>query len=130
MIRIVSFPLAPSTNECFLHLRHNPGLPVPSATYKAFKKACHLWRDGRPSVVESIALELVEWLKGGLMIRVDAYFVFSRARLWTLNGSPRKLDANNRLKPALDGLVSCLGIDDAYFWGGHCEKIQCNAVDQ
>lgn len=127
-IKIVSFPLAPSANEAYFVTRY--GKMAPTAIYRCFERACKKWRAGRPDTAEMIEHRLNAWLEIGLMIRVDAYFVFERGRLWTLDGRPQKLDANNRLKPALDGLVACLRIDDLYFWADHVEKVQCSFADQ
>jgi hypothetical protein len=66
---------------------------------------------------------LKEIVDSGHSLRVDAYFIFPRSKLITKKNTLKKIDANNRLKPALDGLADLIGIDDSHFVSGNCQKV-------
>lgn len=120
---LISFPLAPSANDSYFAI--GKGRMAPTAHHRAFMRAVEVWANGRPDTIENVKLELEAWLRRGDVIRVDAWFVFERSRLWTVDGKVKTLDANNRLKPALDGLKEALGIDDRFFFAGNAEKVSC-----
>ena len=40
------------------------------------------------------------------------------------------MDANNRLKGQLDAVATAVGIDDSFFFGGHCEKVTCSRKEE
>jgi hypothetical protein len=69
---------------------------------------------------------LEDILAKGSQIRVDTIFVFQKSRIIGKKHQVKAIDANNRIKPALDGLVKCLiGIDDKLFFAGYYEKVIC-----
>lgn len=65
-----------------------------------------------------------------MMLVVDAYFVFDKRRLFSQTKKAKDLvkvlDANNRLKSALDWFSKAIKIDDKFIFAGNCEKINCN----
>ncbi len=66
---------------------------------------------------------------GKLALNVDCFIAFHSERVFTRSAKAeswaKTIDANNRLKSCLDGLVRALDVDDKYFFAGNCEKITC-----
>lgn len=90
---------------------------------------CHLWRAQNSKAVEIMKNQLREKIykckaeNKTFALKVDAFFVFHVERLL-------QNDANNRLKPALDGLVEVLEIDDKHFYSGLCEKVSTDSKEK
>lgn len=121
LLLIDDFPLPPSENEMY---RNVPGVGRVSAqALKDYKKAVEAWYYTHLKVVKELQNLFKNDWAGSVAYEVDTYFVFSRDRVWTLKGLPKKLDASNRVKACHDALANILGIDDKLFWAGRFEKL-------
>jgi hypothetical protein len=76
-----------------------------------------------------IRTQLLAWIKDGFVLRVDTWYAFEHKRIWTLDGQPQEIDADNRRKAMQDGLSKMLDIDDKWFFSGNVEKVSCNSKD-
>lgn len=131
VIWCVNFPLPPSVNEYLMPVATRGGRPrlVKTPIHREFMDRCHIWKIQNNSAVQTMRDHLREAIlksnQDGLRfaLKVDAFFVFHVERLLAN-------DANNRLKPALDGLVEILGIDDKHFYSGLCEKVSTDSKDK
>lgn len=125
-IWIMNFPLPPSVNEYLVPIR---GRLVKSQVHRRYQTTCFQWasvnRQALNGIVASITRGLadIESREGRVGLRVDCWFAFSEDRLFTKTDKAKSIDANNRLKPLLDGLVQVTGIDDCLFFAGNCEKV-------
>lgn len=132
MIWLAGCPLPPSVNEYLMVIR---GRLVKSPVHREYTGKWQMWALRNRATFEPIKAHLhdivkrMEVLKRPVAFQVDCFFAFEHSRIFTLNGKIQQLDANNRLKPALDGLVSVLDIDDKYFFAGNCEKISTPTKD-
>lgn len=122
---ITDFPLAPSANNLFVAASNRGNRFVPTAEHKVYKIKVAKWKFENKMALAVISKKLQQAIESGLVLKVDSYFCFHHDRVWTKSKPvrPKQIDANNRLKASLDGLVDCLGIDDKYFWSGIAEKV-------
>jgi hypothetical protein len=120
---VLEFPMPPSINASL-----RPGFKgrfrkTPEALL--FQSACQRFGIAHAKSFNNMNKELSKYLSHSHGLRVDAFFFFPQNKLVTTSKGTKRLkviDANNRLKAALDGLASCLGIDDRHFIAGNCEK--------
>lgn len=120
---IINFPLPPSVNSYLTPIVvKGRGRLVKSKIHRQFMEDCHIYRLRNHVQVRKMEdalknLKLQCEQEGRTFaLRVDAYFVFHVERI-------QANDANNRLKPVLDGLVRILDVDDRFYYAGECEKI-------
>lgn len=145
-IWLVNFPLPPSVNEYLMPVAgptarnkkgklYTTGRWVKTEPHKAYMRRCHEWRALHNAHWWKIQDELQGMVRAAraakvrLAFQVDTYFAFEESRLWTVNGLPQRLDADNRLKPCRDALAELLGIDDKYFFSGFFEKVSTTSKD-
>jgi Endodeoxyribonuclease RusA len=88
-----------------------------------YHKLVDLFCKKNESKIQEIKLKCQAWIAEGKMLRVDTYHVFDSDRIWTKDGKPKKIDANNRVKACLDAVSTMIDIDDKYFFDGDCAKI-------
>jgi hypothetical protein len=133
MIWLANFPLPPSVND---HLMPSGGRMVKTKKHRQYTDLCYLWAAQNRNAFDPIkmrlerALRVAEEMKEPFALRVDAFIVFHHDRVFTANNLLWAIDANNRLKPLLDGLVHVLKIDDKHFFAGNCEKVTTQSKDQ
>lgn len=119
-ILIKDFPISPSINKCYINIGRGR---APSRELKEYKEACRIWGIKNKNIVESAKYLLNgEWK--GKTLRLDAYFIFQRERIYCKNGKPKKKDVGNYLKAFEDCLYKELGIDDSYNFGVYLEKAE------
>ena len=121
MIWIKDFPLPPSVNE-YMFPRKGGGW-AKTQKFRDYKQQFLIYKLQNRLILENHTKNIKMWRDKGLYLSVDAYFVFHRERLFTKKGFAKKIDANNFLKPLLDGVSECLDIDDSLFFSGLCEKV-------
>lgn len=132
MIWITNFPMPPSANE---HLFAVKGRLVKSQKHRDFKRVCELWYLQNRRSIDPIRSKLMEMKNAArargsdLALKVDAYIAVDRSRVFTGTGKCEQIDANNFLKPLLDGLVVVIGIDDKHFFAGNCEKVTTSSKE-
>lgn len=137
---ITAFPLPPSINEYLIPVAGQLKTSKTGKTYRGsawvktekhriFEQDCLTWKYKNHSLYKR-AFDTIQFAKeickkNGefLILRTDAYFVFHEKRVWTLEKSIKRLDADNRLKPCLDAISKMLEIDDSHFFASGCEKI-------
>lgn len=125
MMWVVRFPMPPSVNNYLMPTRvkgsHTMRL-VKTEIHRKFMSQCLTWRSYNYKTLAPMIDKLkrmkdeTEAEGRQFALRVDAYFAFGPERI-------KVNDANNRLKPVLDGIVKVLEIDDRYFYSGICEKV-------
>lgn len=131
MIWLVGMPLPPSVNEYLMPVMPRGGRKprlVKTQIHRAYMDQCILYKRQHQTVIDRMTDKLnymksqADREKQPFALRVDAYFVFHVERI-------KANDANNRLKPALDGLVQVLSIDDRFYYAGNCEKVSTQSKD-
>lgn len=96
-----------------------------AASLTHFQLQCQSFRNVNHQKIASIKKECLQWISEGKLLRVDTWFAFENSRIWTKDGQPKVIDADNRRKPMQDGLAQMLGIDDKWFFSGNIEKVTC-----
>jgi hypothetical protein len=95
---------------------------------KAYQESMREWRLQHLSLIAAARAELFDPILGRPkfgVLRVDRFFAFHRAALWTNEMQPKQLDGTNRIKPLDDALAELvLGLDDKYFFSGVAEKVE------
>lgn len=123
---IDNFPIPPSVNNYLMPVR---GRLVKTPIHREYRDRCILWAAQNRLILEAIKNRIhnyhakAEAKYGHSAFQVDCYVAFDHSRVFTLKNTLQEIDANNFLKPLLDGLVEVLGIDDRAFFAGNCEKI-------
>jgi len=114
---------------------YTTGRWVKTDPHRQYMKRCHEWRALHNASWWKIQEELQGMVRASRAakerfgLRVDCFFAFEDSRLWTVNGLPQRLDADNRLKPCRDALAELLGIDDKYFFSGFFEKVSTTSKE-
>lgn len=90
-----------------------------------FKKQCTSFYNLNFKIIDSISLKLKEWISQGYVIRMDSFVAFEHSRVWTLEKTPQRIDADNRRKALQDSISDMLGIDDKFIFSGIMEKVSC-----
>ena len=140
---VEGLPLPPSANDMYEPTTHKKwkvnragqkylGVRVgrrASDELKAFQLKCLSHKNSKLDFFRIIRTQCLEWIKQGYLLRVDTWVAFEHSRLWTLDGQPKQLDADNRRKPLQDSLASILNIDDKWFFAGNIEKVTCRSKD-
>ena len=112
--------MPPSENSAYLNL---PGRGrCPSGKLKAFTQKINGWCSTNAVFVQ----ELRERLYGSEALHVDLYFLFHWRSLYTKDGRVKRLDAQNRIKCALDALGDVIAIDDRHIFSGSYAKLECD----
>ncbi len=128
-IWLVGFPIPPSINAQFSSVN---GRMIKSRDARMFDAQVALYIQKNRKRLQQITECLKPHIEDGRALRVDCFVGFHVERLFTKSKSAgswaKTLDANNRLKASIDGLVKCLDIDDKYIFAGNCEKVACNTV--
>lgn len=144
MLWIEKLPLPPSANEMYetrafrkKKISKKTGdiyTGIVTSKYKSdsltiFQLQCKDFRNRNLSKVYQIREILMKWISQGFVLRVDSWFAFEHSRIWTKDGQPQVLDADNRRKALQDGLATILDIDDKWFFSGNVEKVTTTSKD-
>lgn len=121
---ITDFPLAPSVNSYLMPvvIKGQTRL-VKKKIHREFLDQCHRWASDNKKEVDQIRKSLQRQLaiakkeSRQFALAVEMYFVFGKGPRVSNN------DADNRVKPTLDAIVSIFGIDDRYVYSGLYEKV-------
>jgi|WetSurMetagenome_2_1015567.scaffolds.fasta_scaffold283741_2 hypothetical protein len=125
-IWISDFPLPPSVNEYLTPIR---GRMIKTKVHRDFLQRCMIWSLRSKTTVDlakdrfMTMKQEMERVQKYSAFRVDCFFAFHHSRVFTKNGLVKQLDADNRMKPAMDAIVKIFEIDDRLFFSGRCEKI-------
>lgn len=76
-----------------------------------------------------IRKKCLEWISKGNLLKVEMFVAFENGRVWTKDGQPQQIDADNRIKPMQDGLSKMLSIDDRWFFCASIEKVTCDSKE-
>lgn len=140
MIWIQKLPVPPSANELYetnvtkCWKKSKAGQPYmgfktsrrKSDVLQHFQLQCLSFKNTNLIKIGQIRNELLNWIKDGFVLRVDTFIAFERSRIWTKDGQPQVIDADNRRKALQDGLAKILDIDDKWFFSGNIEKVTCD----
>ena len=136
----LDFPLPPSVNDYLMPVAGKVKINKYGKPYRAghltktkihddFWKECVRWHLSAVPEMARIRAKIMEAkreseARGELFaLRVDMYFVFHVDRLISNRLDSKKLDRDNRIKPATDAISKLLLIDDKYFYAGFSEKV-------
>jgi hypothetical protein len=138
MIWIVGLPLPPSANTMYETNVHKRWIKrsgkavckVKTSRRKSdrlitFQTKCQLFKMRHRVELEEYKQTLLSWIKDGNVIVMDSYCVFEQQRIWTKDGNPKQIDADNFRKALQDMVFNILGIDDKYCFRGNIEKVTC-----
>lgn len=143
MIWISKLPIPPSANEMHkvgsnkVWRRRKDGskyLSTSAHVYNSpelvqFYLQCKNFSNINYIQMAKIRTQCTEWIAKGFLLKIEVYVAFENSRIWTKEGQPQQIDADNRLKPMQDGLSKMLGIDDKWFFCGSIEKVTCNSKE-
>jgi len=116
---VKDFPLSPSINACYRNLPR--GGRCSTRVLVEYKSACKAWAYKNKAILETAKYLLNgEWK--GKALKLDAFFIFKKERIFCKNGKPKKLDVGNYLKAFEDCLHKELRIDDCYNFSVCLEK--------
>lgn len=117
-----NIPMSPSANRLLMPMR---GRLISTPQKRTWEKQVQLYRAKHILELNRINFFLKKYISSTEVpaLRVDAFHCFPQKKLFTKQGHPKKIDANNRLKGTLDAVSNLIGIDDKYFFNGNCEKI-------
>lgn len=105
------------------------GRLVKTDKYKEFESRAAEWSLRYRSGLEKLKSEIIKRrqelaAKGQILtLRVDAFAIFPREKLYCQKGNLERIDADNRLKPCQDVLFSILCIDDRHVFRSEIEKV-------
>lgn len=120
-------PMPPSINHQYWN-RVLPGGNVaqltPTKELKEFVSAMDLYRQKNLVWVYKARSNIRQWLLRGHMLSVTVMANFHGMDLWTQKGTPKKMDASNRIKAMHDCLAEVLQVDDSWFWRVTIEKVE------
>lgn len=115
IIEIDKFPFPPSENEVY---SSNGRFRFANKKLKDYKSIVLVWRAMNIPVVERLQKELSEKKVG-----IRAYFHYRKERVFTKDGSPKRNDVTNRIKPLQDCLFEIIGSDDKWVFEFSCKKL-------
>lgn len=75
--------------------------------------------------INLIKIQINNWIEQGFVIRMDSFVAFEYSRVWSLQGKPKQIDSDNRIKSLQDCIADMLGIDDKHIFIVNMEKITC-----
>lgn len=129
---LTTLPMPPSSNHQYWN-RVLPGGKVaqltPTPELKAFVKAMEEYRLKNLVWVFKAKQLIRGWLLKGWMLNVVVRANFHGADLWTQKGTPKRMDASNRVKAMHDCLAEMLQIDDSWFWSVSIEKVETTKAE-
>lgn len=114
-VKLHRFPIGPSSNQLYASFR---GRLIKSSAGRAYSNQCAIW-----ALKNKSALDKLREILRGKTLRVDCAFVFPREKLITKKNTLKKLDFTNRIKVCQDELAKIIGVDDAHFISGYCQKM-------
>lgn len=116
------FPMCPTANRLVAPVR---GRLIATREKRAWENEVRSYHLRHHRQINQVKNTLADMKRkaGFLILNVDTYFVFPYSKLFTKDGRPKKLDANNRTKATLDAIATLTNIDDRYYFGGYCEKL-------
>lgn len=112
--------MPPTTNK---QLTVSRGRIIKSSLARQFDYELNTYLTRNLKTMREINRDLMRYVSGGMMIRVDTYFCFDHTDLITKDNRPKVIDTNNRIKSTIDGVSKGIGIDDRYFTQGFAEKV-------
>lgn len=97
-----------------------------------FRKKIDIIAAASKSKVEDAKKEIQSWLDEGFFLQAKCLHLFHVEQLFFKNGNVKRLDADNRIKAALDAVGIILQIDDKLFFKSETEKvlIQTKGLEQ
>lgn len=125
-----SLPIPNSVNRGFAAVR---GRLIKTAEARKFDQEIAIWLYSQNNkTLSNIRALAKNAVSNNKMLQVDRYFIYPKHKLFTkekkskgliVPESPKKIDADNRVKPLLDAVAKIIGVDDKYFFSGHTEKM-------
>ena len=112
---IEDVPLPPSDNHLYINVNWGRGRAsrVKSPEYKAWSETFDLCTRVHTKLCEDfIAKEASE----SPLLAITMALRMPHNRWFIKKGTPRRIDAQNRVKSICDALSKLLGVDDSYFW--------------
>jgi len=122
MIHLKFLPIPVSINSAFSHIKRSAFSPVSrckSPKYILFEQEMNVWRLTHSADVRSART----WFLDKSLITLEMKMFMPQLRLFTKSGDPRKLDADNFIKPMQDILSKMLDFDDEIIFKVSNEKI-------
>lgn len=139
MIIINNLPIPPSANTMYetnVHRYYKPngnmGIKTSrrkSGELELFQLKCANFANLNHKKLEEIRSKVKKYISEGYVLSLDTWFVFEYSRIFSKDGKPKVLDADNRRKPLQDALSKILNIDDSWFFSGIIEKATCSSKD-
>lgn len=96
---------------------------VKTGQRRLFDQEIQMWILQNTYKLKKINEEMTLALAKGFQFKVMLYFCFRHSQIWTLDGKPKKIDTDNRIKSMTDAVAKATKIDDCYFFAGEHEKI-------
>jgi len=123
MYELKGIPMPPSMNNSYPTSKW--GKRFKSRELLDWESRFNLWSwENRNYIVT-----LKDWFsirRPGFGISLDCTYYFTKSRIICLNGLPKKLDLDNRIKHLLDSIMKLIDIDDSWIWSLKF----CKAINQ
>lgn len=119
-IYLLRVPTCPTINESLMP-KHNRLVLTPKM--RKWKSMIDLYILANKRELKMASQLIHSLIKKNAVFKADSYHVFHNSRVWTKKGTPKTIDANNRIKATLDAASKMMGVDDKYFFAGDSEKL-------
>jgi Holliday junction resolvase RusA-like endonuclease len=122
-ITFTGIPVPPSSNAMYCNSRV-PGRRgrVKSREMRMWERDFATWALENAQAFARARAILKTRMKPGYVLQFDATFNFTRERIFTKKGLPKRLDTSNYLKALHDAMAEAIGIDDSWFFDGMMRK--------
>lgn len=116
------FPMPISANASWRNAR---GRMILSDPARAYTEAVRVWNLANVATTVPARKAIRDMLATdpALRLKIDTVFFFDRKKIICKDGSVKRNDTSNRLKPLHDALGLVLVIDDKHFWAGSFDKV-------
>ncbi len=134
-IWLANLPIPPSVNSSLIPTaikkfsqrtgkQYYGGYMRSSDEMRIYKDLMKIYHSRHREGLKKIGETLTRAVELGWVLQVDSFVAFHESRVYSHpNKKILQIDANNRAKAILDGVVKLVGIDDAVFFRGDCEKV-------
>lgn len=139
MILINNLPIPPSANTMYetnvhRYYKHNGKIGIKTSRRKSgelesFQLKCKQFENVNFEKLKPIKLKVKEYIAQGFVLQLDTWFILEYSRIFSKDGYPKTIDADNRRKPMQDAISNMLGIDDKWIFCGIIEKATCSNKD-
>lgn len=117
IVVLAELPFPPSENNAYVNRK--AGGRFASKEVRDFKHAMSIWRIRNNQALAVARQAVFSWKTPPALKLVLG---FRHDRVWTKDGSPKRIDAANFVKVLQDSVAAVMAIDDSKIWSTMAEK--------